>query len=1322
MKQVKQFLAFVLVVCMVCSLLPTAFAAPARAKAAANVSIDFTDPADAEKFTIDNKTDSEIQEGEGLYMISTNEAIEDCKGQLSSDAANTPRDVVQVAVEGDWTATLYLKVDTSGSSGGYEFLCLYGMADYENGCGIRAGKSSTVNFKEVNNVSESSTTGMKVSTGLSSGEYHWYRLEKAGTSYTGYMSDDGTEFQKVFTYENTGIEAKMIVIDAYSGMNTGYKYWLQSLTVEYAGGAACDHDYQPVVTPPSCTEGGYTTYTCSKCGDSYAGDETAPLGHDYKNGVCTRCSAKDPDYEAPAGVTIDFTDPADAEKFIVDNQTSSEIREGEGFYMISTNESFEDCKGQLSGDAAKTPRDAVQVPVSGDWIATLYLKVDTSGSQGRYEFICLYGMADYDNGCGIRAGNGSTVNYKEVDGVNESSTTGMKVQTGLTSGEYHWYRLEKTGTSYTGYLSEDGTAFEKVFTYENTGIEAKMIVIDAYSGMDTGYQYWLQSLTIEGLEPCEHDYQPTVTEPTCTAGGYTTYTCSKCGLSYKDNETPALGHDYKNGVCTRCGAKDPDYEAPVPTIDGITLDGEPMEGFEPKTFDYELNADDYETAPVVGYIGGGSTSSTLLITGSDFQDPATSYTGSDYAQNGNYAPQQARMKTIIGKIQESFGTASYFIGGGDYNFDEIKNSVSRTNTGIAKVKEAVQQACGEDVITTFVQGNHDAPGSDYSPTGPCDKEAFGLFTITEEDYRSYPQDSSKWSDTNRSEAKAQAVADALEAYLAEKAAAGFDKPVFVACHVPIHYNTRTKSKADAIYGDVIYKALHKYGDDLNIIFLYGHNHAWGDDDYLGGAANFLTRGDTINIAKHGSKDQFTAEPLNFTYMNYGYTGYYWAKWVQSSNQIVYNDVDSTLTMTAFQISGNQVIVSRWDENGMHDLKSIGVATRGERGVAEVCEPDTRVVESPDTVAAPKNPTGGAGGLEITVKQFDGIPGTATITCVDPATEASSVYTLTLKKTSVPEFKTALEAAIAEADKLAEADYTADSWAPFAAALAAAKTALTEAITQEAIDAAKDALIEAQGKLVKKETPPEVDKTKLEAAIAAAETLKEEDYTAESWAAFAEALAVAKATDAKADATQEQVDLAEEALSADMSALEKKPDEKFEFDDVRDPSKFYYEPVYWAVNHEPQVTNGATPTTFNPDGACTRGHVVTFLWRAAGEPAPTSSNNPFTDLKDGAFYYTAVLWAVEKGITTGASKTTFAPGKPCTRGQIVTFLWRFKNSPEPTTTENPFGDVSEEAFYYKAVLWAVENNVTSGTGKGKFSPNNTCTRGQVVTFLYRASGE
>ncbi|MBR4131863.1 MAG: S-layer homology domain-containing protein, partial [Oscillospiraceae bacterium] len=112
-------------------------------------------------------------------------------------------------------------------------------------------------------------------------------------------------------------------------------------------------------------------------------------------------------------------------------------------------------------------------------------------------------------------------------------------------------------------------------------------------------------------------------------------------------------------------------------------------------------------------------------------------------------------------------------------------------------------------------------------------------------------------------------------------------------------------------------------------------------------------------------------------------------------------------------------------------------------------------------------------------------------------------------------------------------------------------------------------------------------------------------------------------------------------------------------------------------------------------------------------------NPFEDVAADQYYYKAVLWAVEKGITTGTSPTTFRPDRTCTRGQIVTFLWRSKDKPEPEKTENPFVDVPADQYYYKAELWAVEKGVTTGTSATKFSPDSTCTRAQIVTFLYRS---
>ena len=170
-----------------------------------------------------------------------------------------------------------------------------------------------------------------------------------------------------------------------------------------------------------------------------------------------------------------------------------------------------------------------------------------------------------------------------------------------------------------------------------------------------------------------------------------------------------------------------------------------------------------------------------------------------------------------------------------------------------------------------------------------------------------------------------------------------------------------------------------------------------------------------------------------------------------------------------------------------------------------------------------------------------------------------------------------------------------------------------------------------------------------------------------------------------------------------------------FTDV--PAGSYYEDaVIWAVDKG--ITTGTSATTFNPNGICTRAQAVTFLWRAAGSPAAKSAVMPFTDVKAGSYYETAVLWAVENGITKGTSDTMFSPDATCTRAQIVTFLWRSQKSPAAGMA-NPFADVAADTYYIDAVLWAVKHNITVGTTFSIFSPDEECTRAQIVTFLYRA---
>lgn len=172
--------------------------------------------------------------------------------------------------------------------------------------------------------------------------------------------------------------------------------------------------------------------------------------------------------------------------------------------------------------------------------------------------------------------------------------------------------------------------------------------------------------------------------------------------------------------------------------------------------------------------------------------------------------------------------------------------------------------------------------------------------------------------------------------------------------------------------------------------------------------------------------------------------------------------------------------------------------------------------------------------------------------------------------------------------------------------------------------------------------------------------------------------------------------------------------KHPFTDVPEDS-WYEDAVIWAVDKG--VTSGTSATTFDPDGICTRAQAVTFLWRAAGSPAPTTVSMPFTDVKAGSWYYDAVLWAVEQGITKGTSDITFSPDLNCSRGQIVTFLWRSAKSPVAGAA-NPFTDVKADAYYAHAVLWAVKAGVTNGSSATTFSPDADCSRAQIVTFIYR----
>lgn len=315
---------------------------------------------------------------------------------------------------------------------------------------------------------------------------------------------------------------------------------------------------------------------------------------------------------------------------------------------------------------------------------------------------------------------------------------------------------------------------------------------------------------------------------------------------------------------------------------------------------------------------------TTVIACSDFQYPGTNGQGDD--EGGAQI-----VKNILNVIKNNEITnADGFICAGDYSYGYSKNA-DTLKTHLDYLKNAVESIYGSDLNEVYVQGNHDQVNQGtggLSGSGNHDNGTkYGVFVIDEDDYM--------WH--NKDEARIKQTAANLKTYLDEKITNKFSAPIFVVSHLPLHYSMRTYYDGDGKYANYIFDVLNEAGAaGLNIIFLYGHDHSNGWDDYLGGAAVYLAKGDQINIAQ-ASKTEFNVETLNFTYMNAGFTGYY-------EN---HNGADDKLTMTVFHIEDNKVTVQRFDANGEHNLKSRGVTNsyKNEDGYA----PNTTVYECPQTI-------------------------------------------------------------------------------------------------------------------------------------------------------------------------------------------------------------------------------------------------------------------------------------------------------------------------------------------------------------------------------------
>lgn len=301
------------------------------------------------------------------------------------------------------------------------------------------------------------------------------------------------------------------------------------------------------------------------------------------------------------------------------------------------------------------------------------------------------------------------------------------------------------------------------------------------------------------------------------------------------------------------------------------------------------------------------------------QEPITVIACSDFQNPGGSEEGANTVSSILSIIKESYPEADGFICAGDYDYDmSIYIGEETTVDGVSSLSNTIEQAYPDIKHMVYTSGNHDVYSADgLSESGDNDPEdgGYGVYAINEDDYMwaSNPGYSESYSGKTAQEI-ISGTAAGLEEYLSEKASEQFTQPIFIVSHLPLHYNLRTRLDGDAMYANLIFDVVNKYAEaGLNIIYLYGHDHSNGWDDYLGGSAVFLHKGDSINIAQ-SSKFVFDEEKLAFTYMNAGFVGYY-------DN---HNGADDALTMSVFEIYDDRVEISRYDSEGMHNLKSAGV--------------------------------------------------------------------------------------------------------------------------------------------------------------------------------------------------------------------------------------------------------------------------------------------------------------------------------------------------------------------------------------------------------------
>jgi|GEM_PF-1618278 len=1074
-----------------------------------------------------------------------------------------------------------------------------------------------------------------------------------------------------------------------------------------------DHEHQyevKEVVEPTCTEGGYTVEKCKLCDRERTVNPTDALGHDWDEGkitteattehagvmtyTCKRCgetkTARIP--KIPSGETddVDFTDPAEESKFEIVNKDTAAIEEGKGLTLTPTADAFEPVSAGWGGEAAEsTPKDLIKVPVTGDWTATTKVDFDVNNVQwamnSYFSFLAMQGE-DYQNMAGIRGTNNVFQDYLRKDGAIANPTVPTPgyqdtPTSGFTANGTYWLQLTKEDTTYTGAWSADGENYTELFKLTDTGVDAEYIVLDAYKtssmnfGGDASWLFTLKSLEFgEGGTPIPGDGEYVLADAIESGK---TYVIVADGAFALNNQVANFG-SYSDGDATLGST-------------AVTIADEKITSDVTVDMLWTINSAEGVQAAIDGrdqyFIFDQSGKQLLRRSGSTSTAPFS--VGTMDASKPQYA--------TFSVYQRADGSYTVYVNSyrdSDYPFTLSGSAQGFNAPGVAR-------STWEGQIETYQSSIRFYTKSEGQTPIPAD-----LTALNEAIAAAEAVDKSKYTD--ETVAALDAAVAAGKSLTADDAQADVDA---AAAAINAAVAALVEKPSDPVDGEWVLADKIEAGKTYVIVsegaYAMTNEAVTGKETYADSSTTMGAKAVTI---AEGVITSDVDESMQWTFTAYDGPAAY-----DGVDQYYVQDSAGKYLRRGSMSSRNGALIL---ENGNSGGKPRYYAWsfKDYEGMEATYAMYTNSENAYGT-DYPGRVGGNASGFDLPSQLEQRSDADPFAFMNDGVCSHITLYTKGGGEPQQPADKTALNKAIEDAEKVNKDEYTDASVAALEKAIAdAKKVQANEKATQKQVDAAAKAVTDAVNALEKK---PAVNKDALDQAIADAEKIEKDKYTDESVAALEKAVEDAKAVQADDKATQQQVDDAKKAVEAAIEALEEKSDD-FLFDDVKDPGKFYFDPVYWAFYAEPQITKGTDDTHFGPDNACTRGHVVTFLWRAAGEPAPKSAQTQFTDLKAGAFYEKAVAWAVEEGITKGMTDTTFAPDGKCNRGQIVTFLWRFKGEPAPKSTQTPFTDLKAGAFYGNAVAWAVENDVTKGMTETTFGPDATCTRGQVVTFLYRAT--